>query len=517
MRIPSLEGRDRKLDRAAIAAVFVFVATFSVVGIATAQMVATTSSIRIAPTTTDVLPEVAMDDNGDFLVVWRDLSRDMSMEPGPAHTDIFARRYDATGTALGKQFVVNNYTTGNQSEPEVVFIPGSNAGAASGSFAVVWSGTDSEYGGIFGNIVNGDDSLLLSMDIPLTSEADSQSAPSVAASDSGFVVVWSENYLTGGSSIRGRSFGLNGIPVGLDTLLVPGGDRASPEVALAPNGDFVVAYSFFQYLPMFQSHEDIRAQRFDSFFVAQGTEILVNDFTIDNQRNPLVRMRDNGEFLITWDNGDQAVPYFQEFAANGNKTGCPAQGSCERQAAEIPMPNEIPVFKPLRLDVALASNGGFATVYETFDSGPGARIDGLLFDYAGDVVDSDPFDLNSDDFVVHDSEATQIAARNPSIASNRNGTFVVAYDDTDYFVAVRLFGGTTPTATLPPMCGDPNGNGVTTATEALLALQTSVGGASCPLCACDVDNSGDITATDALRMLFASVGIIVNLVCPACP
>jgi hypothetical protein len=277
MRIPSLEGRDRKLDRAAIAAVFVFVATFSVVGIATAQMVATTSSIRIAPTTTDVLPEVAMDDNGDFLVVWRDLSRDMSMEPGPAHTDIFARRYDATGTALGKQFVVNNYTTGNQSEPEVVFIPGSNAGAASGSFAVVWSGTDSEYGGIFGNIVNGDDSLLLSMDIPLTSEADSQSAPSVAASDSGFVVVWSENYLTGGSSIRGRSFGLNGIPVGLDTLLVPGGDRASPEVALAPNGDFVVAYSFFQYLPMFQSHEDIRAQRFDSFFVAQGTEILVND------------------------------------------------------------------------------------------------------------------------------------------------------------------------------------------------------------------------------------------------
>ncbi len=79
-------------------------------------------------------------------------------------------------------------------------------------------------------------------------------------------------------------------------------------------------------------------------------------------------------------------------------------------------------------------------------------------------------------------------------------------------------GPTTTTTTLngTPVCGDGNDDGDVTATDALLALNTSVGSGACAACRCDVDASGGVTATDALRMLNAAVGVPVSLNCVTC-
>jgi hypothetical protein len=58
-------------------------------------------------------------------------------------------------------------------------------------------------------------------------------------------------------------------------------------------------------------------------------------------------------------------------------------------------------------------------------------------------------------------------------------------------------------------CGDADGSAQVTATDALLALASSVGVAS-PCdgnCNCDVDGSRALTATDALMILRASIGL----------
>ena len=60
----------------------------------------------------------------------------------------------------------------------------------------------------------------------------------------------------------------------------------------------------------------------------------------------------------------------------------------------------------------------------------------------------------------------------------------------------------------------PDGN--VTGTDALVALSTAVGTASCPLCACDADSSGSTAASDALRVLQNAVGVPVMLTCVAC-
>lgn len=67
-----------------------------------------------------------------------------------------------------------------------------------------------------------------------------------------------------------------------------------------------------------------------------------------------------------------------------------------------------------------------------------------------------------------------------------------------------------------PLCGDGTENGQVQASDALLALKTSVGSEMCPLCLCDVDSSGAVRALDALRILKKSVGQNVELVCTAC-
>jgi hypothetical protein len=82
----------------------------------------------------------------------------------------------------------------------------------------------------------------------------------------------------------------------------------------------------------------------------------------------------------------------------------------------------------------------------------------------------------------------------------------------------RLGVASTTTTTLPPSCscGDPSGDAVITATDALMVLRGAVGSSTCPACLCDVDGSGTVTALDALMTLGISVGRDLPMFCPAC-
>jgi len=63
-------------------------------------------------------------------------------------------------------------------------------------------------------------------------------------------------------------------------------------------------------------------------------------------------------------------------------------------------------------------------------------------------------------------------------------------------------------------CGDPTGDGVITATDALLVLRAGVRLVFCELLYCDADQSGRIAATDALLVLQAAVASPSALSCP---
>jgi hypothetical protein len=144
-----------------------------------------------------VEPAVAMSGGGNFVVVWESYDQDGS---GGA---IFGQRYDAGGTRLGGEFAVNSYTTNQQTFPTV-------ATNRHGDFVVAWSsnGEDEDSYGIFMQLFNSGGEKFGSERIVNEHTAQAQEAPSVSmASDGSFVVTW-QSYLQDGSSwgIYGKQF-----------------------------------------------------------------------------------------------------------------------------------------------------------------------------------------------------------------------------------------------------------------------------------------------------------------------
>ncbi len=62
-------------------------------------------------------------------------------------------------------------------------------------------------------------------------------------------------------------------------------------------------------------------------------------------------------------------------------------------------------------------------------------------------------------------------------------------------------------------CGDADGNGRQTATDALVVLRCAIGQISCDTVMADVDGSGRVTSTDALNILRVATGQRVGLIC----
>jgi hypothetical protein len=69
-------------------------------------------------------PDVGVDDNGNFVVVWNGAV-------ALGESEVFARQFDDNGVALGTEFQVNMYTTGQQGRSRVEVGPG-------GDFLVTW-------------------------------------------------------------------------------------------------------------------------------------------------------------------------------------------------------------------------------------------------------------------------------------------------------------------------------------------------------------------------------------------
>jgi hypothetical protein len=66
-------------------------------------------------------------------------------------------------------------------------------------------------------------------------------------------------------------------------------------------------------------------------------------------------------------------------------------------------------------------------------------------------------------------------------------------------------------------CGDANGNGSISASDALVALRSAIGLEPCALCLCDTNQSDKVTAGDALAVLRRAVGQQVDMLCTLCP
>ena len=213
-----------------------------------------------------VLPRVATDAEGDFVVAWQQQRRDDPFR----RQDVFARRFSGAGVAEGNVFRVND-------------------------------ASDSSYYGL-----------------------------SVAMGDAGdSVVTWSGNGPAdpSGLGVFARRYDAAGVPQGGEFLanVTTRGNQGSPTVSAYADGDFVVAWDDFpnQFPPTGET-PTVFARRFGADGTPQTGEIRVGGGPAGEHHLPIVAVeRDGGRFVVAWRlsrvmDSDVLV---QCFDAAGNKVG----------------------------------------------------------------------------------------------------------------------------------------------------------------------------------------------------
>jgi hypothetical protein len=191
--------------------------------------------------------DVAMDTNGNFVVIWESDQQDGSS------WGIYGQRYNSSGQAVGSEFRVNTYTTDKQIDPHVAM-------DASGDFIVVWSSfnQDGSGYGVYARRYNSAGTALNASEFRVNQTAVNWQLEAAVSTDynGNFVVVWTafgqDDELIKDYGVYARLFNANGSDrLNSSTGLAYGefcinattlGDQRAPDVAMDSDGDFVVVW-----------------------------------------------------------------------------------------------------------------------------------------------------------------------------------------------------------------------------------------------------------------------------------
>lgn len=241
---------------------------------------------------------VAMDADGNFVVVWTAMS-------GSNELDVFARRFDAHGNAIGNEFRVtddfsatmaDDFDFGDQKNPAVAM-------NASGEFVITWDGARFESGG-----PSVDQDIYLrrfaadgtAEDIVVVNSAGAgdEFSPSVVFINGGDAfVAWSDTDGVHARIVQADGTLLTEIqsPTRSDIL-----DTRTPSVATNSSGLIAIAYEVEIDDGMGGSHWETYLQIIDPADVVWQPNPLGNQFQRMDQAGADVSFADDGSLIMTW-------------------------------------------------------------------------------------------------------------------------------------------------------------------------------------------------------------------------
>jgi hypothetical protein len=275
------------------------------------------NEFQINTTTTGAqdFPDVAMDADGDFVVVWQSAGN-----PGSSFAQIVGRRYNAAGAAQGGEFLISTSTGGHQVDARVAM-------EDNGDFVVAWTNTSSSVSDVTYRRYNAAGTALSTELRANTFTASNQNSPDIAVdADGDFVITWSSYGQDAVNSwgIYGQRFTNTGALAGsefrVNTTTV--NSQRISAVDMDDDGDFVVGWA-----SNLQDGSDygVYAQRYNAAGVAQGGEIAVNTFTTGRQGRTQIAVDADGDFIVAWlsnlQDGSSYGMYAQRFNANGTRNG----------------------------------------------------------------------------------------------------------------------------------------------------------------------------------------------------
>jgi len=256
-------------------------------------------------------PAVAMDSNGNAVMVWADYRN--------GNYDIYAQQLDGDGNRLwGSDVRVNSDTgTAGQYSPAI-------AVDGNGNNVVVWQDYRNGNGDIYAQRLDGAGNRLWGSDVRVNSDTGTAGlySPAIAVDGNGNnVVVW-QDYRNGNGDIyaqrldgAGNRLWGSDVRVNSDTGTA---GQYSPAVAMDSNGNAVPVWEDYR-----NGNYDIYAQRLD----ANGNQLWAEDVQVNgdsriaSQYVPVVAIDGSGNAMVMWQdnrNGNDDI-YAQRLNTNGSR------------------------------------------------------------------------------------------------------------------------------------------------------------------------------------------------------
>jgi hypothetical protein len=252
-----------------------------------------------------ITPTIATLTNGNVIIVWASRGQDNA----DGLLGVYARLFKPNGANVDGEFLVNQYTPGNQRTPAV-------APLANGNFVVAWV-SELERSSVTadgsGNVAAGHNSVdiyarlynsagtALGNEFLVNTSTNVCANPNVAAaSDGTFLISWSEKdtvVLNNSWDVYGRSFsaaGSGGVVQRLNTQRY--GDQWAPKAA-ANGTDYLVVWTS---MGQDGSREGVFGQFLHGDSSPVGGEFRVNTTVVNGQKFPAVASDGNGRFLAVW-------------------------------------------------------------------------------------------------------------------------------------------------------------------------------------------------------------------------
>ena len=247
-------------------------------------------------------PTVAINDAGEVALAWH---RQASTAGSPR--DIMARRFNADGSPQGDEFLVNTVTTGTQQDPAIAL-------GDDGEMMVTWR-TNQLHGQVYDAVGR------VGTELTIGNTSFTQTASSVAVDDSGrFVVAWNSLNQDGSElGVYARRYNSDAQALGGEFRVntYTAGNQSSPCVDTDDAGNFVVTWN--STLAQDGSGFGVYLQRYNSSAQAQGVETRVNTTTDGYQGRPSVAMTSPTVFQVAWKGMGRTarLENFQDVVAEG--------------------------------------------------------------------------------------------------------------------------------------------------------------------------------------------------------
>lgn len=231
------------------------------------------AEFQVNSTTTDSQsrPQVSALSDGGFVVAWESNLQDSS------GLGVYAQRFDAAGAMVGTEMQIHSVTAHDQSRVTTTALP-------DGGFVAVWQSNrqDGSSFGVYGQRFDATGTPVGAEFLINTTTSNQQQLAHVASlRDGGFVVAWQSNLQDGsGYGIYSQRFDAVGQRVGVETAVntTTVHDQRAPRVVSLASGGYVVVW---QSDLQDGSAGGVFGQVFDAMGVAVGHEFAINTNTAD--------------------------------------------------------------------------------------------------------------------------------------------------------------------------------------------------------------------------------------------